>query len=88
MIDPLPVPIIFILAGIDPRGVPVKPSIENELTRGAYTFLELPIYLRHLLQVWQMYKRGSRAKTAIRSGVLRRRGRYCYIPARSLFRTN
>ena len=66
MIDPLGVPIIFSLAGIDPPGVPIKPLIENELTRGAYTFLELPIYLRHLLQVWPVYKRWRKAKTAIR----------------------
>ncbi len=62
MIDPLGVPIIFSLAGIDPPGVPVKPFIEGELTRRAYTFLELPIYLRHLLRVRQMHKRGARPR--------------------------
>jgi hypothetical protein len=42
MIDPLRVPIIFSLGGIDPPGVPVRPLIEDDLPRGAYTFLELP----------------------------------------------
>ncbi|PTQ79815.1 hypothetical protein C8R21_12219 [Nitrosospira multiformis] len=42
MIDPLGVSIIFSFAGIDPPSVPVKALLENQLTRRAYTFLELP----------------------------------------------
>ena len=61
MIDPSSVPIIYSDGLIDPPGVPVKPLFQNQLTRRAYTFLELPIYLLFLL----ITKRGESKSLAV-----------------------